>query len=270
MIGGSTNDLEEIKQDYRRTPHAGVGIPTGQVNGFFVVEADTNKGHGVDGIKSMRELEERHGKLPPTLMAVSPSGSLHHYFKHPGGELKIKNSSGDLARGVDVRGDGGMVVAPPTERRDGRYRWLNDLEIADAPDWLVELCKSQPRVQSPPAADGAEPVDLEKLTAAIAVIPNNDDVGWAEWCKVGMAIYAAFDGSEAGYQAFLRWSKKYSKFNEAKTEQKWRQIHGSPPDKIGAGTLFFMADQASPIWRDVTPEQHVKIAHLASLTSDSI
>jgi len=80
---GMTNDPEQIKQYWQDFPAANVGLPTGSENGFWVCEADTIKGHGVDGIGSLRALEEKHGPLPPTLMAESPSGSLHHYFKLP-------------------------------------------------------------------------------------------------------------------------------------------------------------------------------------------
>jgi hypothetical protein len=159
---GMTKDPDQIKRDWRTWPNAGVGIPTGKVNGFFVVEADTKKGHGVDGIKSLRESEETKGKLPQTLMAVSPSGSMHHYFKHPDGEIKIKTDSNVLP-GVDVRGDGGMVVAPPTRRDNGQYRWLNEHDIADAPPWLLDLVRDRRGEQTggsgpqPPAGDGPQP-----------------------------------------------------------------------------------------------------------------
>ena len=63
-------------------------------NGFFVVEADTKEGHGV---KCEPRRHEATGgpstaKLPDTRMAESPSGSIHRYFKHPGGDVEIKNS----------------------------------------------------------------------------------------------------------------------------------------------------------------------------------
>ena len=72
-------------------------------------------------------------------MAESPSGSVHRYYRHPGNGIRITSRSGALARGVDVKGDGGMVIAPPSKRGDGHYRWLNNLPIADTPDWLLEL-----------------------------------------------------------------------------------------------------------------------------------
>ena len=102
-----------IARDFRRWPKANIGIPTGPENGFWVLEADTPKGHAVDGIASLRRLERQHGRLPKTLMAVSPSGSLHYYFKWPKRRV-IGNTASKVAPGIDVRGEGGMVLAPPS------------------------------------------------------------------------------------------------------------------------------------------------------------
>ena len=113
-------------------------MPSGGDNEIFVIEADTPKGHGVDGLAALKTLEEQHEPLPATLMAESPSGSLHFYFLHPGKDLKVWNSESELAPGVDVRGDGGMVIAPPARSGDGVYRWLNKLPIAEAPTWLID------------------------------------------------------------------------------------------------------------------------------------
>ncbi len=136
---GQTADADEIRQDFRRWPKANVGIATGAVSGIFVVETDTAEGHGdgVDGAAALAKLEVEHGPLSPTLEAESPSGSIHRYFKHPG--FKIKNSASEVASGVDVRGDGGMVVAPPSMKPGkGAYRWRNSLPIADCPQWLLD------------------------------------------------------------------------------------------------------------------------------------
>jgi hypothetical protein len=134
---GMTTDPEQVKRDFAKWPNAGIGVPTGAINGIFVIEADTPKGHKVDGIAALAQLEAEHGTLPATLMAESPTGSRHYYFRLPSG-IKIKNNNtAKLAEGVDVRGDGGMMVAPPSVRGDGVYRWLNDAPIADAPPWLV-------------------------------------------------------------------------------------------------------------------------------------
>jgi Bifunctional DNA primase/polymerase, N-terminal/AAA domain len=134
---GMTTDADEIRRDFEQWPDANVGVVCGAVSGIFVVEADTMAGHGVDGIASLTALEAEHCALPDTLQAMSPSGSIHYYFKHPG--FDIKNSASAIASGVDVRGDRGMVVAPPSVKPgNGAYTWRNNLPIADAPQWLLE------------------------------------------------------------------------------------------------------------------------------------
>jgi Bifunctional DNA primase/polymerase, N-terminal len=145
---GMTRNAAEIRADFTRWPDAGIGIPTGAVNGIIVVETDTVAGHGIDGSNSLAQLETKHGALPDTLQAISPSGSVHRYFKHPGASIKIISSASELGAGIDVRGDGGMVIAPPTARPDvGVYRWINRNPIAEPPAWLIELTKDK---QPPP------------------------------------------------------------------------------------------------------------------------
>jgi hypothetical protein len=119
---GATSDAAEIRKDFLHWSGANIGLPTGRDAGFFVIEADTLEGHGVDGIASLAALQERHGTFPPTRVARSPSGSLHHYFKYPEGVM-IKNSASEIAPGVDVRGENGMVIAPPSYKPGkGHYK----------------------------------------------------------------------------------------------------------------------------------------------------
>ena len=113
---GKTRDHEQIRRDWQKWPDANVGIPTGVENGIFVVETDTPEGHNVDGEASLQALESKHGTLPTTLMAISPSGSKHHYFKHPGNGIKVISRGLPGYPGVDIKGDGGMVIAPPSVR----------------------------------------------------------------------------------------------------------------------------------------------------------
>jgi hypothetical protein len=132
---GMTADPDEIRDDFAHPGRTAVGVPTGCINRVFVVEADTKQGHGVDGLVALQQLEAEHGLLPNTLTAESPTGSLHYYYNPL--DIRTKNSQSKLAPGVDVRGDGGMVVAPPSQRHDGACRWLNDVPIAPAPAWLL-------------------------------------------------------------------------------------------------------------------------------------
>ena len=111
--------------------------------------------------------------------------------------------------------------------------------------------------------------DFELYVRAINVIPN-PDLPWKEWKRIIMAIWAAFPPTmvhgpestiqlrnEDGLAAAHAWSRKSEKYDADGTDQAWDQVTGSPPldrgpgfPKIDAGTLIWLADQASPGWRE--------------------
>jgi Protein of unknown function (DUF3987)/Bifunctional DNA primase/polymerase, N-terminal/Primase C terminal 2 (PriCT-2) len=245
---GMTANPAEIERDFTQWPEAGVGVPTGLINGMFVLETDTIAGHGVDGAAGLRALVIEHRYLPDTLMAESPTGSIHRYFAWPRlVGVDIRNSDSKLAPGVDIRGNGGMVVAPPTKTKKGQYRWLNDLPIADPPRWLVKLIDQSPRARRRPRARNAKrkPVSGDQLRELMESIPNDDRTTWEDWNRVGMALYDATDGSDFGLELFDAWSaKREDKYDPEITDAKWQAFETSPPDRIGVGTLFFLAQCA--------------------------
>jgi hypothetical protein len=243
---GMTSDPVEIESDFKQWMDAGVGLPTGEANGFFVVEADTIEGHNVDGLASLKALEAERGQLPETLMAESPTGSLHHYFNMPPA-VDIRNSGSRLGPGIDVKGNGGMVLAPPTKTEKGVYRWVNNLPIADAPGWLIRLVEKSERPRPPKnSASNAkhEPVEDDKLRETMECVPNDEDTDWDSWNRVGMALFDATNGSSFGLELFNEWSAKSGKYNPETTEEKWHKYETSPPDKVTVRTLFHLANAA--------------------------
>jgi len=120
-----------------RNPAMNEGIPTGRGAGIFVLDVDPKHGGDV----SLRELEQKHGPLPETYTVETPSTGEHRYFKYCAqGNDTIRNSAGEIGPGIDIRGDGGQVVAPGS-RLDGKtWRELNpDVEPVEAPAWLQVL-----------------------------------------------------------------------------------------------------------------------------------
>jgi DNA polymerase I-like protein with 3'-5' exonuclease and polymerase domains len=227
---GMTKDLKEIKHDFKHWPKAQIGLPTGKENGFFVVEADTKEGHDVDGIAGIAQLEAENTKLPPTLMARSPSGSLHYYFRHPGGNIEIRNSQSSIAPGVDVRGDGGMVIAPPSRRHDGQYCWCNANAIAESPDWLLDLIfanqvsrdpiEPEPTTTMGDGFDVAEPEPIEKIKAALAVLDPRK-LGHDDHLKVACALFKTL-GDAGGFDLLTDWLQRFPDFYDAAiAEQQW-------------------------------------------------
>jgi hypothetical protein len=116
---------------------ANIGIRCGADAGIIVIDIDTDKG----GWESADALTAKHGEFPDTLAVETGSGGAHLYFAHPGGI--VRPSVGTLAAGIDVRGDGSYVVAPPSLHGSGkRYEWIHPLEViepARIPIWLVRL-----------------------------------------------------------------------------------------------------------------------------------
>jgi putative DNA primase/helicase len=117
-----------------------IGIATGAVSGIVVIDVDTRHG----GNQSLRELETKHGALPTTLRWRTGGGGEHILFRHPGGT--IRNSAGQLGAGLDVRGDGGYIVAPPSRHKSGNYYVLPDGQpfntpLAQPPAWLLNLLR---------------------------------------------------------------------------------------------------------------------------------
>lgn len=248
---GATADQDEIREDYARWPLANIGIPTGAENAIWVLDVDTKEGHGIDGIASFQALIKEHGELPPTFQVESPSGSRHYYWNWPLDRV-ITNSTSKIGPGIDVRGEGGMVLAPPSVQISiGVYSIISNAEIADAPDWLIDLAIAAgnsggiPDGEREPNPEHEAPLSM--VEAAVDVIPNGG-VDWETWNKVGMAIYAATGGSAEGFVLFDKFSKKSAKYNKSKTIDKWRSYHSSPPNRIGFGSLHHLATQADPHW----------------------
>jgi hypothetical protein len=98
-------------------------------------------------------------------------------------------------------------------------------------------------------AEGRElTAPLDKLAAAMAVLPNDAAVSWETWNRIGMALWLASGGK--GFSVFDLWSLKNEKYDHDTTRARWEHYGMSPPDRIGAGTIFHLADQADPKWRE--------------------
>lgn len=134
----ATADEGQIRAWWKRWPSAQVAIRTGEVSGIFVVDSDL-KEDGTDGEENLLVLAKQQGLLPECPETQTPRGGRHRYFAWPADGRVIRNDTGTrLAPGVDIRGEGGYVVAPPSPG----YIWdCPDAPLAppQAPDWLLEM-----------------------------------------------------------------------------------------------------------------------------------
>ena len=151
-VKDATTVRKTIKGWWNRWPDANIGIATGRSSDIFVLDVD-----GEDGKAGLEKLKAKHGSLPNTVTIKTGKGR-HLYFRCNG--ARVGNSVGKLGEGIDVRGDGGYVVAAGSIHVSGvDYRFvdgrgLHELEIASAPDWLLKLVRKG-------SADGIEADKLE-------------------------------------------------------------------------------------------------------------
>jgi len=120
----ATSDAGEIARRARRYPGSNIGIATG--NGRVVLDIDTDAGG------------TRPEWAVPTREASTPSGGLHCWYRT---DERVTNSASKIAVGVDVRGDGGMVLAAPSRTEDGAYAWITDPRepLAFVPAWRFRV-----------------------------------------------------------------------------------------------------------------------------------
>lgn len=163
----ATTDELRIQAWWSQWPDANVGIITGAKSGLVILDIDPRNG----GDDSLAELERTHGLLPKTIESLTGGGGQHLFFQHPGGSIK----SNSLAEGIDIKADGGYVVAPPSSHRSGEpYRWEgaghpNDVPLAALPGWLhAQLAKGFANPSIPSPGSSSEKIQSEHRNKTLA------------------------------------------------------------------------------------------------------
>lgn len=133
-----------------------------------------------------------------------------------------------------------------------RARPDSEIELGEALERLREVhaASAAPRMGNGHDRDdeGRElTAPLSELKAAMTVIPNTD-LDWNAWNRIGMALWVASSGQ--GFDAFDAWSRKSNKYDAETTKARWAHYATSPPQRIGAGTIFHLANEADAGWRN--------------------
>ena len=117
----ATTDAAQVKAWWQQWPNANIGIATGKASsGITVIDLDIDEDKGIDGYHTLDDWQRENGRFPDTWMSITGRGGYHLYYKDT---VERRNRAG-IIDGVDVRGDGGYVVAPPSIHSNGnRYEW---------------------------------------------------------------------------------------------------------------------------------------------------
>jgi len=134
----ATFEIDQVRAWWSQWPTANIGMPTGQHSLYWVLDIDLP-----DGEKSFEKLVASQSVLPDTATSVTGSGGRQLFFLYHT-DTPVYNTSSSIAPNLDVRGEGGYVILPPSRHITGRnYHWqgehsLKQLSYVEAPQWLVK------------------------------------------------------------------------------------------------------------------------------------
>lgn len=164
----ASQDPDTIRKWWETWPDANVAIACGKASGNLVV-LDVDMKNGKNGKRSIEIWEAEHGDFPVTVMANTPSGGMHYFFRVED-PSQYKNTV-EAIQGVDIRGDGAYVLVYPSGvGGDGKmYTWRHGVscteveEVADANESVLELLRKNSRDSKPQDAAKRQRVDMHHV-----------------------------------------------------------------------------------------------------------
>ncbi len=230
----ATDDIQRAAEMFMYRTDLNVGIATGKASNIVVMDID-NKNDGA-GAESLKKIQESIGDLPPTMRLITGNG-FHLVFDYPEGGLKNStNSFGEGYPDIDMRGDGGYIVAYPSRHFTGRY-YAADPEsksIADLPrmylDFLrLDRSKKTKKVEDRQQRSGGKSEWSEQQVAE-ALTFLEPDMPYLEWIFIGMGLH------REGFPLDMwdKWSARGLKYHGiADLESHWKGFNANGDRTIG-------------------------------------
>ncbi|NDW45276.1 bifunctional DNA primase/polymerase [Ruegeria sp. PrR005] len=236
----ATIDPGEIGELWVQYPDAVPGLVTGSASGFVVIDLDVK--NGKNGVKEFERLglhQEDAGAVVKTA-----SGGLHLYYEYQDG---VRNSQDKIAPGIDVRAEGGYVIAPGAVSNTGIYECVSsDLGCARLLSAkLPSLFRPEPKAAAK-YSTAMHSRNPSKARKALFWIPN--DLNYDRWMRVIMAFKAGFGGSDDGLQIIQGWCAGYPGYDPTEVEKMWVSIDENMEGGVTVATLYAEAKKHG--WND--------------------
>lgn len=251
----ATADISAIRKGWGEHPDANIGVACGEASGVLVLDID-----GEAGQQSLMALEAEHGALPMTWTVITGSGGQHLYFQWRAGlSNKVGQGKGinPAIRGLDVRTDGGLVIAPPSTHYSGnQYKWVTGqtpatCDLAAMPDWLFDLLSEPKRKGVRVTVSAAntrlhEPGYWVDKYAALALGGNRNETGFQLACQLRDNCLP--EASEADCEAAMRdYARRVPQgpkpYTEAEALASWEQALTETPRTPAGETTFALPAQ---------------------------
>ncbi|OJU06928.1 MAG: hypothetical protein BGN87_15950 [Rhizobiales bacterium 65-79] len=232
----ASNDPAKVRAWWLQWPSALPALPTGIA--FDVLDLDRHRA-GEDGIEALRGLAF-DPEAVSSFIVETPGNGKHVYFRHAEG---VGTSASHLPAGIDVRGEGGYVIAPGAVLPDGRcWRVIGGETLRDLPPWPAALLppKRDDRYDFSDLLYDPLPVDWDEVKRALDFI--DPDCSRDEWVRVGMALHAASEGTEEAFRLWDEWSARAVEpdmYNARQMRGQWRSF--GRRSGVDIGSLFHIA-----------------------------
>ena len=237
---------EELNQKTLEDNSNNFAVRTGKISGIYVLD--------IDNYKKDCEIQQDLFKID-TLQVKTPRGGFHLYFKY---NKKIKTTTNE-GLAIDIRSDGGYVVAP-TSTIDGKsYEIIKNAEVCETPDWLMDyilkkICKnSSSNTDTNNREKNFKPVSFEELEEKVMTLDEERASNYDDWLKIGFIIqHTSFENNyfEKGRQLFHNFSKRCpEKYDEEKCNTFFDNFRETE-NKIKYASLLLMNSQDNNLKND--------------------
>lgn len=183
----ATTDAQQVETWFSRNAALNIGIATGEKAGFWVLDID-----GPEGAATLAALEAEHGALPETPEQTTARG--RHICFQWDGSRPIRNSASRVGAKIDVRGEGGYIVAAPSRHATGIYytwhpeRRPSKMGFAPAPEWLIALAEKKPEPQRAPAGPRPDRASAPAQPGSRLITPYGEKILREECEKIATAV----------------------------------------------------------------------------------
>lgn len=255
-VNDASNDIEQVARMFQYRTDLNLGLRTGEISGFFVIDVDGRSG----GFASLDSMINTYGHLPETIIIETGNG-VHLWFNYPSGDIKISNRT-HIMPGIDVRGESGYVLAPNSRHVSGKIYTQTETssdQTSDAPSWLLDLVITKKKKDIEPLkSDTISNVESDWSVEEVnRMLDSLDpDMGYQQWLEIGMALHAG------GFNLSLwdSWSRSGEKYENGDCEKRW---HGfNPAHGITMGTLVSMAQmngwKPKPVEREIVDTSNIE------------
>lgn len=259
------NSYKIIQQKLNKNFNYNIGILTGEASNIIVVDIDLPKNNKEkDGMQKINELQKKYSKIN-TLTARTPSGGLHFVFKYNDDAKLLKGSTKIGGYSIDIRSNNNQIVVYPSKYDKGQYKWINNNDITDMPQWLFEFlvdntndknlqnyrekynkknkkyvrtsCKKINNNNNNDVFYTVENEQIEQVRYILDKLPHKFYDEYILWRNIGFAL--SMTSREKLEPLFKDFSKKSEKYSDNEFNTLWNTIKNDKQNNIKINSLIY-------------------------------